>query len=163
VVLLGDPLREHLENAIAADDDGFLARGDPLDVRIEHLPHRRQIAADESAVPAQEKLDARVTHACEFRALRGGQPTAVEDVRAPDDAEEGFRPQADARRIDMHRCPFRDLIESGDSPICVIHRGLIAGALETLDSDLEVERLDVFVEPGLCTAYLAPRNRKETR
>jgi predicted ArsR family transcriptional regulator len=77
-------------------------------------------------------------------------------------AEEGFRPEADARRIDMHRCPFRDVIDSGDSPVCVIHRGLIAGALETLGSDLEVERLDAFVEPGLCTAYLAPRNRKET-
>ena len=77
-------------------------------------------------------------------------------------ADEGFRPEAEGRQIHMHRCPFRDVIESGDSPVCLIHKGLIAGALETLESDLDIERLDAFVEPGLCTAYLAPRQRKET-
>ena len=77
-------------------------------------------------------------------------------------AGEGFRPEAEARQIHMHRCPFREVIESGGSAVCAVHKGLIAGALEALGSDLEVARLDVFVEPGRCTAYLAPGPRKET-
>jgi predicted ArsR family transcriptional regulator len=76
-------------------------------------------------------------------------------------AAEGFRPEADGRQIRMHRCPFREIVDSGDSPVCVVHKGLIAGALDALDSDLQVERLDIFVEPNLCTAYLAPGHGKE--
>ncbi len=74
VVLLRDPLGEHLEDAIAADEDRLLARSDPLDVRIEHLPERGEIAGDEGAVAAKEKLDARVTHAAESMEPRGIEP-----------------------------------------------------------------------------------------
>ncbi len=67
VVVLGDPLGEHFENAVAADEDGFLPDRHPLDVGVEHLRERLEIAGDERAVAAEEKLDARVTHAAESR------------------------------------------------------------------------------------------------
>ena len=58
----------------------------------------------------------------------------------------------------MRRCPFHDLAESQPEIVCAVHRGLIAGALEELGSGLEVEGLDVFVEPDLCVARLARRS-----
>jgi hypothetical protein len=38
---------------------------------------------------------------------------------------------------------------------------LIAGALAELRSSLEIERLDAFVEPGLCIAQLRTRSGDE--
>jgi hypothetical protein len=76
VVRLGDPLGEHGEYVIAADEDSFLARGDPFDIGIEHLPHRDNIAGDERAVPAQKQIDTRVTHEAESMEPRGLEPLA---------------------------------------------------------------------------------------
>ena len=42
VVVLGDALGDDLEDAIAVDDDGFLAGGNPLHIRVEHPLERRQ-------------------------------------------------------------------------------------------------------------------------
>lgn len=72
-------------------------------------------------------------------------------------AEKGFRPEAEGRQIRMHHCPFREIVDSGNSIVCSIHRGLICGALAELGSGLELERLDVFVEEQLCIAQIAPR------
>jgi predicted ArsR family transcriptional regulator len=69
-------------------------------------------------------------------------------------AQEGFRPTADSDEIRMHRCPFRELAEDGQRIVCAAHSGLISGALSELGSELEVERLDSFVEPELCIAHL---------
>jgi predicted ArsR family transcriptional regulator len=69
-------------------------------------------------------------------------------------AEQGFRPEAGEAEIRMHRCPFRDLAETGPSIVCAVHRGLISGALAELGSALEVAQLDAFVEPELCIARL---------
>ena len=66
--------------------------------------------------------------------------------------EEGFAAEPHGRQIHMHRCPFHDLAESNPEIVCGVHRGLMAGALEELGSDLEVEELDVFVRPDLCIA-----------
>ena len=54
----------------------------------------------------------------------------------------------------MRRCPFHELAEAQPQIICAAHRGLIDGALAELGCGLAVERLDVFVEPGLCVAHL---------
>jgi predicted ArsR family transcriptional regulator len=54
----------------------------------------------------------------------------------------------------MRRCPFHDLAETNPGIVCGVHRGLMAGALEALGSDLEVEGLDIFVQPDLCIARL---------
>ena len=65
VVVLGHPLGEHSEDAFPADEDGVLPDRHPLDVGIEHLRERLEIACDECAIATEKKLDARVTHAAE--------------------------------------------------------------------------------------------------
>jgi predicted ArsR family transcriptional regulator len=55
----------------------------------------------------------------------------------------------------MHRCPFHALVESQPEVVCAVHKGLVAGALSALGSELEVEGLDVFVRPDLRVARLA--------
>lgn len=72
-------------------------------------------------------------------------------------AQEGFRPFATEREIGMRSCPFRELAESGQRIVCATHSGLISGALSELGSEVEVERLDAFVEPELCIARLDRR------
>ncbi len=68
--------------------------------------------------------------------------------------QHGFRPEAADDQIRMRRCPFHELAELHPGIICAVHRGLISGALDELGSELEVERLDAFVEPNLCIAWL---------
>jgi predicted ArsR family transcriptional regulator len=72
--------------------------------------------------------------------------------------EHGFKPEVGDCEIRMRRCPFRELAEADDGGVvCAVHLGLISGALAELRSDLDVERLDAFVEPGLCIATLSAR------
>ena len=71
--------------------------------------------------------------------------------------EEGFAAEPHGSEIHMRRCPFHDLAETNPEIVCGVHRGLMAGALEELGSDLEVEGLDVFVRPDLCVARTARR------
>jgi predicted ArsR family transcriptional regulator len=73
--------------------------------------------------------------------------------------QQGFEPDARGREIHMRRCPFHDLAEAHPEVVCPVHEGLISGALSALGSELEVEGLDVFVQPDLCIARLAPRPR----
>jgi predicted ArsR family transcriptional regulator len=75
--------------------------------------------------------------------------------------EEGFAAEAHGSEIHMHRCPFHELAETSPGVVCSVHRGLMAGALEELGSDLEVEELDVFVRPDLCVARLRERELAE--
>jgi len=69
--------------------------------------------------------------------------------------EAGFVASAEGTEIHMRRCPFHDLAETNPEIVCGVHRGLIAGALEELGSELKVEGLDIFVKPDLCIARLA--------
>jgi predicted ArsR family transcriptional regulator len=75
--------------------------------------------------------------------------------------EEGFAAEAQGREIHMRQCPFHELAETNPGVVCGVHRGLMAGALEELGSDLEVEGLDVFVRPDLCVARLRERELAE--
>jgi predicted ArsR family transcriptional regulator len=70
---------------------------------------------------------------------------------------QGFEPEAHGREIHMRRCPFHALAESQPEVVCAVHKGLLTGALSALGSGLEVEGLDVFVQPDLCVARLAER------
>jgi predicted ArsR family transcriptional regulator len=85
---------------------------------------------------------------------------AVEEVARVLD-EEGFAAEAHGTEIHMRRCPFHELAETNPGVVCGVHRGLMAGALEELGSDLEVEGLDVFVRPDLCVARLRQRELAE--
>lgn len=69
----------------------------------------------------------------------------------------GFRPQADGREIRMRRCPYRELAPGA---VCSVHEGLIRGALDELDAGVTIDRLEAFVEPGVCVATL--RRRRAT-
>jgi predicted ArsR family transcriptional regulator len=71
--------------------------------------------------------------------------------------EQGFAASAEGREIHMRRCPFHDLAETNPEIVCGVHRGLISGALSELDSNVEVEALEVFVRPDLCVARLRQR------
>lgn len=68
---------------------------------------------------------------------------------------EGFAAERNGDRVEMRRCPFYALAEGSPQVICTLHRGLIDGALAEAGSEETVERLDPFVEPGLCVAHLA--------
>jgi predicted ArsR family transcriptional regulator len=67
----------------------------------------------------------------------------------------GFSPEAKGCEIHMRSCPFHELAETHPDVVCAVHKGLISGGLSALGSDLDVEALDVFVEPDLCVARLA--------
>jgi predicted ArsR family transcriptional regulator len=76
-------------------------------------------------------------------------------------AELGFAPQRQGepgqRRIGLRHCPFLEVAQDASTVVCGIHLGLMQGALETWDSPITVDRLDPFVEPGLCSARLASK------
>jgi predicted ArsR family transcriptional regulator len=71
--------------------------------------------------------------------------------------EEGFAATPHEGEIQMRRCPFHDLAGTNPEIVCGVHRGLVAGALSELRSDLELDGLDVFVRPDLCVARLRRR------
>ena len=90
---------------------------------------------------------------------RVGDEEAVAEVARLLD-EEGFQAEPHGTQIHMHRCPFHDLAEANPDIVCGVHMGLMAGALEELGADLEVEGLDVFVRPDLCIARTARRKSR---
>jgi len=57
-------------------------------------------------------------------------------------------------RIEIRRCPFLDTAKAHPDVVCSLHLGLMRGALAELEAPLDAERLDPFVEPGLCVARL---------
>ena len=67
---------------------------------------------------------------------------------------EGFEAERHGDRIEMRRCPFYALAETAPQVICTLHHGIIDGALDAAGSGETVDRVDPFVEPGLCIAHL---------
>jgi predicted ArsR family transcriptional regulator len=60
------------------------------------------------------------------------------------------------RRLEIVRCPFRDLTIGGDTTVCRIHLGMMRGHLAAGGSDETVAELLPWVGPELCLARLAP-------
>jgi predicted ArsR family transcriptional regulator len=85
------------------------------------------------------------------RHLRQGEPEA--DIAELLD-QEGFAAEQHGDKVEMRRCPFYALAEDSPQVICTLHHGIIDGALAEAGSGQSVERLDPFVEPGLCIAHL---------
>jgi predicted ArsR family transcriptional regulator len=102
-------------------------------------------------------------------AIRRGRPLAEADVASATRqmvellAEAGFAPHADAEgsRIELRRCPFRELAEADPDVVCGVHLGIMQGALAELGVPVEVVGLRSFVRPGLCVATL--RQEEEPR
>jgi predicted ArsR family transcriptional regulator len=70
----------------------------------------------------------------------------------------GFAPtqkvSADGTRIGLHNCPFLELVENQTQQvICPLHLGLMQGAMASLGVRTTVDRLEPFVEPGLCLVH----------
>lgn len=74
---------------------------------------------------------------------------------------EGFAAEQQGDQIEMRRCPFYALAEGSPQVICTLHHGIIDGVLDEAGSGQTVERLDPFVEPGLCIALLSRRSTTE--
>jgi predicted ArsR family transcriptional regulator len=75
--------------------------------------------------------------------------------------QEGFAAEQHGEQIEMRRCPFYALAEGAPQVICTLHHGIIDGALDEAGSEQTVERLDPFVQPGLCIARLSGRSTTE--
>ena len=69
--------------------------------------------------------------------------------------EQGFRASDEGEEIRMYRCPYREL---APGIVCNVHEGLIDGALAGLGSNLGVEHLVAYAEPGVCIAQLRRRD-----
>jgi predicted ArsR family transcriptional regulator len=76
----------------------------------------------------------------------------------------GFEPRLERRRagacILMRPCPFGHVASTHPLLVCPAHLGLMRGFLDALAAPVDVERLEPFVEPELCRARLAPRDRR---
>jgi predicted ArsR family transcriptional regulator len=88
--------------------------------------------------------------------------TAVERVQGVLVAR-GFEPERSSEGIAMHRCPFRELASRHAGVICGFHAGLIAGALDELESDCTLDELRPWVTSDTCLAVLKPKTRATTR
>lgn len=71
----------------------------------------------------------------------------------------GFAPETAGDEIVMRRCPFRGLAERYPRVVCSLHAGIIDGALAELEAPLEVERLEPWVTPTMCVAWLRSTSR----
>jgi predicted ArsR family transcriptional regulator len=74
-------------------------------------------------------------------------------------AELGFSPRAEAgddgqHHIQLRQCPFREVAQHHQDVICSLHLGLMRGALAQMRAPVTAERLEPFIEPGLCVARL---------
>lgn len=62
-------------------------------------------------------------------------------------------------QIDLHHCPFLDFTGPQGGLVCAIHLGLMQGVLDGTDTEVDVERLEPFVRPDLCRAWLTASGR----
>lgn len=70
----------------------------------------------------------------------------------------GFAPErrgADTE-VGLRNCPFLELAQARAQVVCPIHLGLMQVALGAWAAPIIVDRLEAFVEPGLCLTHLAP-------
>lgn len=59
-------------------------------------------------------------------------------------------------QLRLRHCPFREVVDRRGNLPCLLHLGLMRGALAELGGGLEATRLDPLVEPDLCLAELSP-------
>lgn len=73
--------------------------------------------------------------------------------------EFGFEPHlvgGDGERpeVVLERCPFLDVARDHQEVVCSIHLGLMRGALDELEVDVEVEDLIPWARPDACVSHL---------
>ena len=71
-------------------------------------------------------------------------------------AELGFSPErSPGNAIGLRNCPFLELVDSHAQILCPLHLGVMQGAMTVLTTDVAVDRLEPFAEPGLCLAHVS--------
>jgi predicted ArsR family transcriptional regulator len=58
-------------------------------------------------------------------------------------------------RVNLRQCPFREVAQQHRQVVCGLHLGLMRGALRRMRAPVTADRLEPFVEPGLCVARLS--------
>lgn len=72
----------------------------------------------------------------------------------------GFQPESGPGKtkkdteVRLHHCPFREVAQRHTDVVCMIHLGLMQGALGALHAPVEATTLEPFVRPNLCLAHL---------
>ena len=68
--------------------------------------------------------------------------------------ELGFapRPVESGRAVELHRCPFRQVVDGHSPVVCGVHLGLMRGALDRKGGAVRASSLEPFVTPDLCLA-----------
>jgi len=84
---------------------------------------------------------------------------AAEAIRRLEDLMEevGFDPESVAGpepEVRLHHCPFLEAAQADPEVVCALHRGLMEGALATLDAPVTVVDLEPFATPRTCRARL---------
>ncbi|MGH3199643.1 MAG: helix-turn-helix transcriptional regulator [Streptosporangiaceae bacterium] len=91
-----------------------------------------------------------------FQHLTGEEATArltalLADLGfAPEPGGDGPVPEV----IRLRHCPFLELAEEYGQFVCLIHLGLMQGALAELRAPVTAARLEPFAEPSACLAHL---------
>jgi predicted ArsR family transcriptional regulator len=65
-------------------------------------------------------------------------------------------PGTGEREIRLRACPYRDVAREHSEVVCAVHLGLLQGALTQLGTPPTTVRLEPFVKPHPCLAYLTP-------
>jgi predicted ArsR family transcriptional regulator len=86
----------------------------------------------------------------------GFAPRLREPASATAESTEPAPGSVTATVIELHQCPFRDVALEHSEVVCGVHLGLIQGALDQMHTSPVSVRLEPFVSPRLCLAYLTP-------
>ncbi|MGH3125168.1 MAG: hypothetical protein ACRDND_29655, partial [Streptosporangiaceae bacterium] len=65
-----------------------------------------------------------------------------------------IRPEGRKYRVQLRGCPFREVAQHHQDVVCMLHLGLMQGALAEMRAPVTADRLEPFTEPSLCVAYL---------
>jgi predicted ArsR family transcriptional regulator len=119
-------------------------------------------AADDDPSAKAQAAGRAWRHTVESQLDPAPQPTAdAEEAieRLVDVLDElGFAPELRTdngeRLVGLRHCPFLELAETETKVVCPVHLGMMQGALESWAAPITVDRLEPFVEPDLCLAYV---------
>lgn len=87
----------------------------------------------------------------------GRSPEAARAVLVDVMREMGFDPvgDPDAGALELHRCPFIEVVRDHPEVVCALHLGVMRGAVEGTTPPLEVEDLLPWVDDDHCVAHLS--------
>ncbi|HNA99030.1 MAG TPA: helix-turn-helix domain-containing protein [Marmoricola sp.] len=127
------------------------------------------VLVDHLAQLSSEPLDmARAAGRSWGQSLAAGSRGEVKAPTAPGEVidllgEMGFEPQpvltGRSAQIELHNCPFRELVDEHQQLVCAIHQGLLDGMLDpdgsgTADQSDSALTLQPFAGPGICAVHL---------